>query len=113
MILLGIASITLDVERSRSRVWCSLGPGYGSACLEDGGINRCLLSGFIDGGPGSSRRGRTQCIPVVSHGLKHLVRRVQGRNSATALFWELISQHSLTVSQSSIQSPTSAWRSGN
>ena len=47
MILLGIASITLDVERSRSRVWCSIDPGYGSASLEDGGVNRSSLSASL------------------------------------------------------------------
>ena len=36
-----------DVERSRSRVWCSIDPGYGSACLEDGGVNRSSLSASL------------------------------------------------------------------
>ena len=62
MMLLGIASITLDVERCRSRVWCSLGPGYGSACLEDGGIHRSSLSGFLENGAESKWR----TVPSVS-----------------------------------------------
>ena len=53
MKLLGIASITLDVESGSLQVWCNLGPGYGSACLKDGETNRSLLSGFIEDGPES------------------------------------------------------------
>ena len=52
-ILFGIASITLDVERIRSRVWCSICRGCGGARVGDGGINRSLLLGFVEDGPGS------------------------------------------------------------
>ena len=62
MKLLGIASITLDVESGSLQVWCNLGPGYGSACLDDGGINRSLLSVFLEDGAESKWR----TVPSVS-----------------------------------------------
>ena len=44
---------------------------------------------------------RTQRLRTISHGMKPLARLVQGRNSATASFWELIPQHSPPLPQSS------------
>ena len=58
-----------------------------------------------DGGP-------YPCIRAVSHGMKPLARRAQ-EISTTTSFREPLSKHSPSMSQSSLQSSTTAWRSGN
>ena len=73
------------------RVWCSICRGYGSACLEDGRINRSPYSSFLEVGPGS-RWSRSQRILAASLGTKLLARCFQDRSFTTTSFREPISQ---------------------
>ena len=103
MILLGFASITLDVERSRSRVWCSLDL--------DMGVRVVKMEESIEAGCQASLKMAqnqledcSQRITAVSRMTKPLARLAQGRNSATESFREPIPQHSPPMSQPSPES---------
>ena len=65
--------------------------GYGSACLEDGRINRSLYSSFFENCPGSGWSG-SQRILAATLGMKILARWVQDRSFTTASLREPISQ---------------------
>ena len=65
-----------------------------------------VLGVFNNGDLMVDRAPRTR---AVSHGTKPLARRAKGRSSATTSLREPISQHSVTMSQSSLQSSTTAW----
>ena len=85
------------------RVWHSTCRIHGNARLEDARFDRSPLSGFF------LMEGRTLRARALSHVMMRLARLVQGRNSTTASPREPISQHSPTMSQSSLQSFTTAW----
>ena len=85
------------------RVWHSTCRRHGNARLEDARFDRSPLSGFF------LMEGRTLRARALSHVMMRLARLVQGRNSTTASPREPISQHSPTMSQSSLQSFTTAW----
>ena len=64
--------------------------GYGSACLEDGRINRSPYSRFLENCPGS-QWSRSQRILAASLGTKLPARWAQGRSSTTTPFRKPIS----------------------